>query len=160
MSNNNGFERKQFNRQQGRLADKYRKAGMSEADIQAMREYDNAIFCQYRRDKEHAVDASAMVTTDESTRDSRYMDMDELPAGAPLVLYGDRYSWIDEIDDPELHKAIVSMKPDYIEIVTLMMEGYVQRDIAKKMHVGNAVICRKVKRIKNILNDFLQKVNF
>ena len=160
MSFNNGFERKQFNKQQERQAAQYRKAGMSETDIQAMREYDNAAFCQYRRDKEHSVDPSDMTTTDESTGDSRYMDMDELPADAPLIQYGSRYSWIDEIDDPKLHKAIVALKPDYIEIITLMMEGYAQRDIARKMCVDKAAICRKVKRIKNILNDFLQKVNF
>ena len=160
MSFNNGFERKQFNREQKRLAEKYRKAGMSETDIQAMHEYDLELFRQYRRDREHAADPSDMMTNDESTGDSRYMDMDEFPADAPLVKYGNRYSWIDEIDNPELHKAIVAMKPSYIEIITLMMEGYQQNDIAKIMHVDNAVICRKVKRLKNILNDFLQKVNF
>jgi len=160
MSFNNGFERKQFNREQKRLAEKYRKAGMSETDIQAMHEYDLEVFRQYRRDREHAADPSDMMTNDESTGDSRYMDMDEFPADAPLVKYGNRYSWIDEIDNPELHKAIVAMKPSYIEIITLMMEGYQQNDIAKIMHVDNAVICRKVKRLKNTLNDFLQKVNF
>ena len=160
MSFNNGFERKQFNREQKRLAEKYRKAGMSETDIQAMHEYDLEVFRQYRRDREHAADPSDMMTNDESTGDSRYMDMDEFPADAPLVKYGNRYSWIDEINNLELHKAIVAMKPDYIEIITLMMEGYQQNDIAKIMHVDNAVICRKVKRLKNTLNDFLQKVNF
>lgn len=160
MSFNNGFERKQFNREQKRLAEKYRKAGMSETDIQAMHEYDLEVFRQYRRDREHAADPSDMMTNDESTGDSRYMDMDEFPADAPLVKYGNRYSWIDEINNLELHKAIVAMKPSYIEIITLMMEGYQQNDIAKIMHVDNAVICRKVKRLKNTLNDFLQKVNF
>ena len=160
MSFNNGFERKQFNREQKRLAKKYRRVGMSETDIQAMHEYDLEVFRQYRRDREHAADPSDMMTTDESTGDSRYMDMDELPADAPLVKYGNRYSWIDDINDPALHEAIVAMKQDYIEIITLMMEGYAQRDIARKMCVDNAAICRKVKRIKNILNDFLQKVNF
>ena len=160
MSFNNGFERKQFNREQKRLAEKYRKAGMSETDIQAMHEYDLEVFRQYRRDREHAADPSDMMTNDESTGDSRYMDMDEFPADAPLVKYGNRYSWIDEIDNPELHKAIVAMKPSYIEIITLMMEGYQQNDIAKIMHVDNAVICRKVTRIKKTLNNFLKKVNF
>ena len=154
MSFNNGFERKQFNMQQERLADKYREAGMSEADIRAMREYDNAVFCQYRRDKEHTVDPSAMVATDESTGDTRYLDMDELPAGAPLVLYGDRYSWIDEIDNPELHKVIVSMKPEYIEIITLQMEGYQQSDIAAILHSSFKAINNKISRIRKILKDF------
>ena len=52
------------------------KAGMSEADIHAMCEYDLGVFRQYRRDMEHAVDLSDMMTTDECTGDTRYMDMD------------------------------------------------------------------------------------
>ncbi|MEG0784335.1 MAG: hypothetical protein RR389_02815, partial [Christensenella sp.] len=87
MSFNNGYERKMFNRQQKRQAVQYRKAGMSEESIQAMFEYDHAAFCLYRREKEHTIEPSAMVTDDENTGDSRYMDMDELPAETPLVLY-------------------------------------------------------------------------
>ena len=160
MSFNNGFERKQFNKQQERQAAQYRKAGMSEANIQAMREYDNSVFCQYRRDKEHSVDPSDMTTTDESTGDSRYMDMDELPADAPLIQYGSRYSWIDEIDDPELHKAIVAMKPDYIEIITLMMEGYQQNDIARITGISSPTLNDKVRRIREKLKKFSQNPNF
>ena len=160
MSFNNGFERKQFNKQQERQAAQYRKAGMSETDIQAMREYDNAAFCQYRRDKEHSVDPSDMTTTDESTGDSRYMDMDELPADAPLVKYGNRYSWIDEINNLELHKAIVAMKPDYIEIITLMMEGYQQNDITKIIGIASSTLNEKIMRIREKLKKFSSTPNF
>ena len=154
MGFNNGFERKQFNRDQKRLAEKYRRTGMSETDIQAMREYDLEVFRQYRRDREHAADPSDMMTTDESTGDSRYMDMDELPADVPLVKYGNRYSWIDEINNTALHKAIVTMKRDYIEIITLMMEGYQQNDIAAILHSSFKAINNKIARIRIILKDF------
>lgn len=154
MGFNHGFERKMFSREQKRLAEKYRKAGMSETDIQAMHEYDLEVFRQYRRDREHAADPSDMMTNDESTGDSRYMDMDEFPADAPLVKYGNRYSWIDEISNPALHGAIVAMKPDYIEIITLMMEGYQQNDIAAILHSSFKAINNKIARIRIILKNF------
>ena len=160
MGFNNGFERKQFNREQERLAEKYRKAGMSEADIEAMREYDQGVFLQYRRDREHAADPSDMMTTDEGTGDSRYMDMDELPADVPLVQYGDRYSWIDEIGDPELHKAIIAMKRDYIEIITLMMEGYQQNDITVIIGNSPSTLNEKIMRIREKLKKFSLTPNF
>lgn len=119
-----------------------------------MCEYDLGVFRQYRRDMEHAVDLSDMMTTDECTGDTRYMDMDELPADAPLVKYGNRYSWIDEIDDPELYKAIIAMKPSYIEIITLMMEGYQQNDIAAILHSSFQAVQNKIARIRKILKDF------
>lgn len=160
MSFNNGYERKLFNRQQKRQAAQYRRAGMSEESIQAMFAYDHAAFCLYRREKEHAADPSAMVTDDENTGDSRYMDMDELPADTPLVLYGSRYSWIDEIDDPELHKTIVAMKQDYIEIITLMMEGYQQNDITKIIGISPSTLNEKVMRIREKIKKFSQTPNF
>ncbi len=160
MSFNNGFERKQFNREQKRLAKKYRRVGMSETDIQAMHEYDLEVFRQYRRDREHAADPSDMMTTDESTGDSRYMDMDELPADAPLVKYGNRYSWIDDINDPALHEAIVAMKQDYIEIITLMMEGYQQNDITKTIGIAPSTLNEKIMRIREKLKKFSSTPNF
>ena len=160
MSFNNGFERKQFNREQKRLAKKYRRVGMSETDIQAMHEYDLEVFRQYRRDREHAADPSDMMTNDESTGDSRYMDMDEFPADAPLVKYGNRYSWIDEINNLELHKAIVAMKPDYIEIITLMMEGYQQNDITKIIGIASSTLNEKIMRIREKLKKFSSTPNF
>ena len=154
MGFNHGFERKMFNREQRHFMEKCLKAGMSEADIHAMCEYDLGVFRQYRRDMEHAVDLSEMMTTDECTGDTRYMDMDELPADAPLVKYVDRYSWIDEIDDSELYKAIIAMKPSYIEIITLMMEGYQQNDIAAILHSSFQAVQNKIARIRKILKDF------
>ena len=160
MSFNNGYERKIFNRQQERQAVQYRKAGMSEAAIQAMREHDQDVFRQYRRDKEHAAEPSAMVTDDENTGDSRYMDMDELPADAPLVKYGNRYSWIDDINDPALHEAIVAMRQDYIEIITLMMEGYQQNDITKTIGIAPSTLNEKIMRIREKLKKFSSTPNF
>jgi len=160
MGFNYGYEWKKFTEEQKKLAKQYKAAGMSETAIQKLYEDALAWFHSRRKEARHSVNPMKMITQDPETGDYRYMDMDEFPAEQPLVRYGSRYSWIDEISNPELHNAIVAMKPDYIEIITLMMEGYFQCDIAKIMHVDNAVICRKVTRIKKTLNNFLQKVNF
>ena len=160
MSFNYGYEWKKFLKEQELLKKQYEAAGMTDAAIQAL--YENALawFNSRRKEARYAVTTISMMTQDPDTGDYRYMGMDELPAQEPLITSVNRYAWIGEIENIELSKAILALKPDYIEILTLMMEGYQQNDIAKIMHVDNAVICRKVKRLKNTLNDFLQKVNF
>ncbi len=153
MSFNNGFESRKFKMKQESLAATYRKAGMTDEAVQAMYDYDKAVFLHNRREAEHAVEPSVMLTTDETTGDSRYMDMDEFPAQAPLVTSVDRYAWIDDLENADLCDAIRAMKPDYIEIITLMMKGYQQNDIAKIMGSTFRAINNKITRIKNILKN-------
>lgn len=154
MSFNNGYERKLFNRQQERQAAQYRKAGMSEESIQAMFVYDHAGFCLYRREKEHAIEPSAMIAADDCTGDTRYMDMDELPAKAPLIASTNRYAWIDELENEEMAEAIRGFSDDYKEIMTLLFEGFKEREIAQMRGVVETAIINKVTRIRKRLKKF------
>ena len=153
--------RQRFMKEQRRLAIQYRAAGMSEDAIRAMYEFDLAVFRSNRNNIAHKAEIEEMTSYDHATGESHYMDMDEFSAqeSATDIRFAID-TWMDELEIPELYKTIVSMKPDYIEIITLMMKGFFQCDIAKKMHVDNAVICRKVKRINNILKIYLKKGNF
>lgn len=154
MGFNYGYEWKKFTEEQKKLAKQYKAAGMSEAAIQELYEDALAWFHSRRKEARNSVNPMKMMTQDPETGDYRYMDMDEFPAEQPLVRYGNRYSWIDEISNPELHNTIVAMKPDYIEIITLMMEGYQQNDIAAILHSGFKAINNKIARIRIILKDF------
>ena len=154
MGFNYGYEWKKFTEEQKKLAKQYKAAGMSETAIQKLYEDALAWFHSRRKEARNSVNPMKMMTQDPETGDYRYMDMDEFPAEQPLVRYGNRYSWIDEISNPELHNTIVAMKPDYIEIITLMMEGYHQNDIAAILHSGFKAINNKIARIRIILKDF------
>lgn len=53
MEWNNGKERKKFEKQQARLREEYRKAGMTEEQIKAMYEYDLSVFRKNRIEAIH-----------------------------------------------------------------------------------------------------------
>lgn len=154
MSFNNGKERRQFEKQQSKLANEYRDAGMSETDIQAMYEFDLAVFRGNRREREHAVDSLEMMTVGVGVVEQCCMDIDELMDTHSLVSSVNRYAWIDELENQQLFNAIASMKADYIEIITLLMEGHAQVDIAVIMHSSFRAINNKVARIRNHLKEF------
>ena len=160
MGFNYGYEWKKFTEEQKKLAKQYKAAGMSEAAIQELYEDALAWFHSRRKEARNSVNPMKMMTQDPETGDYRYMDMDEFPAEQPLVRYGNRYSWIHEIVNPEIHKAIVAMKPDYIEIITLMMEGYQQNDITKIIGIVPSTLNEKVMRIREKLKKFSSTPNF
>ena len=154
MSFNYGYEWKKFEREQELLKKQYKAAGMTDAAIQELYADALAWFNARRKEARYAASPKSMMTQDPDTGDLRYMDMDELPAKAPLVISVNRYAWIDALENADLCNAIRSLKPDYIEIITLMMEGYQQNDIAQIMGSTFRAINNKITRIKNIMEVF------
>ena len=67
MSWNNGYERKQFDEEQEKQAEEYRKAGMSEEAIAAMHEFDEEAFNARRAWEEHKQDIEATKSNGEET---------------------------------------------------------------------------------------------
>ncbi len=154
MSFNYGSEWKKFTEEQKRLAKQYKAVGMADAAIQALYKDALAWFNSRRKEARYAANPMSMMKQDPDTGDYRYMDMDEFPADQPLVNYGNRFSWILDIENSELYKAIIAMKPDYIEIITLMMEGYAHADIAKMRGVSPDSVNKKIAHIRKILKTF------
>lgn len=154
MTFNNSNRRKRFEKQQEQQKRYYISLGMSEEAAKAMYEYDLDRFNSQRREIEHAVDPSDLLAFDPETNDSRYMEMDDFPANEPIIRHSDRYAWIDELANPELHRVICSMSPDYIEIITMLMDGFQQNEIAQKMNSSFRAINNKITRIKNKLIIF------
>ena len=157
---NYGYKRQQFELEQTELRKQYKAAGMTEEAIQAMYEDSLAWFRSCRNETLHGVYPQEMMTVDPSNGDFRYMDMDELPASAQLITSTDRFAWIEEIKDPALYGTVRAMKQDYIEIITLMMEGYQQNDIAGVMRISRPALNEKVMRIREKLKKFSPTPNF
>ena len=154
MSFNYGYEWKKFLKEQELLKKQYKAAGMTDAAIQELYADALAWFNSRRKEARYAASPKSMMTQDPEAGDYRYMDMDEFAAQAPLVTSVDRYAWIDDIENADLCNAIRTMKPDYIEIITLMMEGFTEREIAQMRGVVETAIINKVTRIRKILNNF------
>ena len=149
--------RRKFNREQQENARHYRVLGMPEDSIQAMYQFDLAMFNSNRAEIRYAAELHEMMSYDRVTGEAHYMDMDEFPANAALDTYpSNRYSCIDEIENVKLHKAICKMSRDYIEIITLLMEGRSQQEIATIRGSDRRAINNKIVRIKKMLEEFCE----
>lgn len=161
MGFNYGLEKKKFDAEWEKLRREYRAAGMDEAAIQEMYEYDWQGFNAERAYRNHT----------QSMPDQRFDD-DGDAAGddnsAMLVKFIDRFSvmpretdedrrygWLDEIDSPELSAALHRLSPEDIGLLTLYaFDGYGVTEIAVMQGVSHPTISKKLKRIKNILKKF------
>lgn len=154
MSWNNGKEKKKFDKQQERQAEEYRQYGMSEKDIQEMYQFDLEMLRKERVFRIH----------NQPIQDKFDDKFDE--SKSPMLgkffdkfsIFNDfsdnRYWWIEEIDNQELVKRLKMLSEGDIEILTLIIEGYKQVEIAQLYSVSSATISKKLKRIRNFLKNF------
>jgi len=156
MNFNYGYERRVFDKEQAKLRKLYLAAGMSEEAIREMYAFDKAYFNLRRKEILHEAEPQEMITSDADTGEIRRMDMDDFPARETNTEYSlENYSWIEAIQNKQLHEALTSMPDDYIEIITLMMEGHSQTDIGNSRGLTRKAINNKVARIRAILKKVI-----
>lgn len=153
MQFNYAKEKQIFDESWKRMKVEYRRAGMSEAAIQIMYEYDLSVFRQRRIYCLHNESSEEL----EEKQNPVYMesirleDTDRQNTG--------RNSWLDELDNKKLYKAIQNLKSEDIEILTLWaIERYTVTEIAKMQNVTQQAISKKVLRIKNFLKKSCERV--
>ena len=155
MNYNNSANRQRFEREQRRLAKKYKALGMSDEAIQIMYEYDLSVFNSNRRFIEHMAAVEEMTAYDHSTGESHYNDMDEFPSQPAQIHYSLMDAkWLEEIEAKSLYKALTTMPEDYITIISMKMDGYTNLDIANSFGVIETAIINKIRRIRKIIKNF------
>lgn len=131
---------------------------MTEEEIKAMYEFDLKYLNLRQREARHT--QRLTVTADEeeenmetqnpllkkflhnlSTEDTHFED--------------DRFSWIEQIESKKLYKALKALSEVDKEIITMLLDGYQQKDIAIKFGVKKAAISRKIGRLKEFIKNFL-----
>lgn len=145
-----------FDREWKKLREQYIKEGMSEETIQEFYDFDWGWF-RARRNYENRVQALPDDEIDEQRTETRSnlfrkfaslsIDFDETePSG--------RYAWIDTISDDVISKRLKGLNEDELELLTLLaIEGYTQREIARKMHCSQNSISKRLIKIKRILKE-------
>lgn len=127
MAYNYAKEKRKFDAERKRKALWYRKEGMSEEDIEAMRCFDLA---QFNRDR--AYETYYIKAPEADTR---------------------RYSWIDEISDPRLVKRLHELSEADLELLTLIVvDGETYRKVAERLSCSHQNISRHIARIRKILS--------
>lgn len=160
MSWNNGYETKKFEARQKKQAEEYRALGMTEEQIQAMYEFDLEQFKSERRHRMHTqplqVEEFEENDADESDNTLLNEFFDELTCTIETSGDKSRYWWVEEIDNPNLVRAIKGLSVKQIELLTLVaIDGYGQTAIAELLNVSQSAISQRLATIKKILKTTL-----
>ncbi len=157
MEFNYGLEKKKFDAEWERLRKEYREAGMSDAAIEEMYEFDLNAFRRRRTDARHEQKYDGFITPwgDEATDDENPLLLKFFSALAyedSYLEHENRFGWINAFTNEDLYKKVNQLPDDYKELLTLIIiDGYSQQEIATKFNVNKSVISRKIARIKKLL---------
>lgn len=161
MAFNNGLERRKFEEEWKKLRVEYAAAGMDEAAIEEMYQFDLTVFNSNRRYGEHRQDTTLQQFADDgdfsdegnSALLGKFMDRFAVPAKETDD--SRRYGWLDEIDSPELSAALHCLSPEDIELLTLYaFDGYTVIEIAAMKGIAHQNVSKKIRRIKKFLKNF------
>ena len=137
MAYNYAREKRRFDAEWKRRELWYRKEGMSEGDIEAMRRFDLE---QFNRDRAY---------------ESRRRPL-ETACGSCYVQHTSErygYGWIDEISDRRLAERLHELSESDLELLTLIaIDGKTYRDVAEMFSCSHQNICRHIARIRKILS--------
>ena len=149
MGFNYAREKAKFTAEWNKLEKWYKEQGMSQESIEKMREFDWNVFKKNRIYIIHNQELPDNVFGDK--RGVLTEKFENLKVDFPENVSSDKYSWVDSIMDEELLKKIKKLSDDYLDIITMLMDGYTQEEIGKERNVKKQAICNKIKRIKKIL---------
>ena len=128
MAYNYAKEKRKFDAEWKRKASWYRKEGMSEDDIEEMRRFDLE---QFNRDRAYESRRRPL----ETACGSCYVQAFEPPA--------ERYSWLDEISDPQLVERLHGLSDADLELLTqIVIDGKSYRRQPKffRAHIRISVV--------------------
>ena len=135
MGFNCAQEKAKFDREWLRLRKEYTDAGMSEAAIQKIYDYDWYCFCRNRA-YEFRKNETLSVSFDESA-------------------FPDRYAWVDTLEDLRLLQAIKTLSIEELEILTfLTLEEHSQKELAERWGCSQRAISKKFQKIKKIFQKW------
>ena len=161
MEWNNGKERKKFEKQQARLREEYRKAGMTEEQIKAMYEYDLSVFRKNRIEAIHTQRLDLDAFDDDSATDEGQNPLllkfaDKLTVELSIT-HTSRYAWVEDVENEKLAKGLKLLKRADLELLTLwLVDRYSQREIGELMGVTEVAISKRIAKLKKFLKEFLE----
>ena len=153
MAWNNGLERKKFEAEQAKLAAEYRAAGMSEAQIQQMYEFDLEVFNSNRRFAEHTQQfpESPFEDGDEGQSPLYERFPEALTVTMDLPIGDSRYAWIDELDDSKLVDFVKALSERDLELITLLaFDDNTHQEAANQFGITRSGVTKRVEQLRKI----------
>ena len=152
MAWNNKYETKKFNKEQEKLAAKYRAVGMSEEAIAEIQQYDLDFFNSTRRFYEHnqQIPKEFFDSEDESQSPMNKKFLDRFSVTIEHSDMKSRYWWIEELEDPCLIRAVHKLSPKQLELITLYVyEAFTQDEVSMKLGISQRAVSKRINKLKN-----------
>ena len=152
-------KKREFDKEWEKLNREYHAAGMSDTDIQEMRNFDWDNFKRERSFQTHnqSLNSIAFSNNTTATEDNSPLykkHLNSLSCRQPEISSWGRYDWIEDIDTPELVRRLKLLSEEDIEFLSRMVvDGMSMADIARDIGVSRAAITKRVKRIRKALNQ-------
>ncbi len=157
MGFNYGREKRKFDKEWEQLQKEYAAAGMEEADIARMKEFDWEWFCSRRTYENH----NQTLPDEEDIEAGKtllFQKFPELSADFGQQEFTDRYAWLQEIEDGKLYQRLCRLREKDLELLTLMVtDGYRQADIARLWGCTRSSVTKRLNKIKKVLTEGKQK---
>ena len=158
MKWNNAKERKEFIKKQNKLHKEYLAAGMTEEQIKAIYEYDLSEFNSNRRENEHTqkFDFDSAEFDDKETDNPLFEKFLEKISALPEYSDTSRFSWLEEVENDNLAKALKTLSKKELELLTeWLVDGRSVTKIAEKQGRNKSNVSRQITRLKIFLKKFL-----
>lgn len=160
MEWNNGKERALFEKEQAKLYKDYVAAGMTEEQIQQIRDYDEKCFRNRRTEARHTqrlnITAFEEENIDDETQNPLLKKFLHNFSIEDKHFQNERLGWIEEIESRGLYHALRSLSVKDREMLTyLVCDGLNQSEIAEQLGVSQQSISKKIKKFKIIFAKWL-----
>ena len=154
MSYCHGKEWNKFQAEQCKMEKEYRRAGMNEAQIREMYQFDLGVFNRERAFREHIQER---IKTEGIDTEEHYDLWNCLVSGCEKIEDNEgnkrfRYWWLEELEDTTLQKKLSTLVDEDKELLTLYFcEQYTQTEIAEIMGISQRGVSKRIQRIKREL---------
>ncbi len=153
MKFNYQTEKMKFDARWERLTAEYRRAGMTEKQIAAMRSYDWEAFKRERIFRIHNQFLSEYgfdvgMGDDVSDNPLYYYFMEEL-SDTDDYFCERTMGWVELIENKELQRGLKSATQEELEIINMYaFEGRTQKEIAEKLGISQPALANRIKTIR------------
>ena len=159
MGFNYAAEKKKFETLWARLRREYRAAGMSDAAIQKMHDFDWEVFKQERIYRLHTQDLGIGIFDEPSAEqeDKSALMKKFLESVSRWDDYttASRYGWIEGIGDQRLVRVLKRLSISEKELLTkYCIEDKTQQEIASEMGLSQRSVGKQLQQLKNFSGNF------
>ena len=148
-----GYEKKKFDKEWNQLEQEYRAAGMSETQIDSMKEYDWAWFCSQRVFQNHTQMLPDEWYEEEKGQSRLFQKFESISYHWDTGdIDSNRYGWLSAVEDEKLFYQLQKLSQEDLELLTLIfVEGYRQVDVAEIWVCSRNTISKRIKKSKKFV---------